>query len=87
MVAESQGGISKLAKQTGIDIQILSKVFSCEDVPRMDILATIFTVLGCRLSIEPLGAEGCSAENVGVDASVAPVEGVKPDIALATDNK
>ena len=83
---ESQGGIAELAKKTGMDEEMLSKTLSGEKAPRIDILANILTALGCRLSIEPLKAEGCSVESSG-DVSVAPLERVKHEMALATNNK
>jgi hypothetical protein len=50
-------------------------------------LVTILTALGCRLSIEPLKNEDFRSARVGVDTRVAPSEGIKPDMAFATDNK
>ena len=84
---ESQGGVAEVAKRTGMDPQTLSKILSSEETLHLDTLATILKALGCRLSIEPLKAEGCGVEHSGVDTSVAPIEGTKPEMALATDNK
>ena len=86
-VIDAQGGISELAKQTGIDPQTLLEVLSCEAAPRVDMLVTILIALGCRLSIEPLENENFRSAGIGVDTQVAPPEPVKPDPALATDNK
>ena len=86
-VIDAQGGISELAKRTGMDPQTLLEVLSCEAAPRVDMLVTILTALGCRLSIEPLENEDFRSARVGVDTRVAPSEGIKPNIALATDNK
>ena len=86
-VIDAQGGISELAKQTGIDPQTLLEVLSCEAAPRVDMLVTILIALGCRLSIEPLANENFRSACIGVDTQVAPPESVKPDPALATDNK
>ena len=86
-VIESQGGIAEVAKRTGMDPQTLTKVLSSEDAPRVDTLRTILTALGCRLSIEPLKTEACSAARAGVEASVTPTEVTKPEMALATGNK
>ena len=86
-VIESQGGIAEIAKRASMDPQTLTEVLSSEDAPRVDTLTTILTALGCRLAIEPLKAEGCGAEHSGVDASVPPIEGTKPEMVLATDNK
>ena len=56
-VIESQGGVAEVAKRTGMDPQTLTKMLSNGDAPRIDTLRTIFTALGCRLSIEPLTEE------------------------------
>ena len=59
---ESQGGVAELAKKTGIDEELLSKTLSCEEAPRIDVLADILTALGCRLAIEPLKEVGISTD-------------------------
>ena len=51
---EAQSGISKFAEHTHTELQVLLKELSSEKAPRIDILRTILTALGCRLSIEPL---------------------------------
>ena len=86
-VIDAQGGISELAKRTGMDTQMFLEVLSCESAPRVDMLVTILTALGCRLSIEPLENENFRSARIGVDTRVAPPEPVKPDPALVTDNK
>ena len=86
-VIESQGGIAEVAKRTAMPPETLSKILSSNEAPYLDTFATILKALGCRLSIEPLKAGGCGAEPAGVDASVAPIEGIKPGMALASDNK
>ena len=86
-VIESQGGVAEVAKRASMDPQTLTEMLSSEDAPRVDTLTTILTALGCQLSIEPLKAEACGVEHSGVDTSVAPIEGTKPEMALATDNK
>lgn len=86
-VIDAQGGISKLAEKTGIDLQTLLEMLSCELTPRVDMLVTILTALGCRLSIEHLESADCRSARVGVDTRAAVPEGIKPDMALATDNK
>ena len=86
-VIDAQSGISELAKRTGMDPQTLLEVLSCEAAPRVDMLVTILTALGCRLSIEPLENEDFRSARVGVDTRVALSEGIKPNMALATDNK
>ncbi|MDE0016524.1 MAG: hypothetical protein OXU51_10070 [Candidatus Poribacteria bacterium] len=53
-VVESQGGISVLAKKTGIASEALSDILSSNEAPRIDTLVTILNALGSRLSIEPI---------------------------------
>ena len=53
-VIESQGGISVLAKKTGIAPESLSDILSSDEAPRIDTLSTILNALGCRLLIEPI---------------------------------
>ena len=84
---ESQGGTAEVAKRTTIAPETLSKILSSDEAPRIDTLVTILTALGCRLSIEPLKAEDCSAARADVDASVAPIKSTKAEITLARDNE
>lgn len=86
-VIDAQGGVSKLAKQAGMDSQTLLEVLSCEAAPRLDMLVTILTALGYGLSIEHLESEDFHTQCVGVETRVAPSEGIKPNMVLATDNK
>ena len=86
-VVEAQGGVAEVTKRTGMDPETLSKILSSEETLHLDTFATILKALGCRLSIEPLKSEDCGVEHSGVDTSVAPIEGTKPEMALATDNK
>ena len=53
-VVESQGGISVLAKKTGIAPEFLSDILSSDEAPRLDTLSTILNALGCQLLIEPI---------------------------------
>ena len=53
-VIESQGGISTLAKRTGIASEYLSDLLSSDEAPRIDTLGVILNALGCRLLIEPI---------------------------------
>lgn len=87
IVIDAQGGIPELAKQTEMDPQTLSEVLSYEKSPRVDLLITVLTVLGCRLSIEPLENNDFCSTSVGIDTRIAPPEGSKSDIALAIDNE
>ena len=84
---ESQGDIAELSEKTSVDREFLSKMLSSEEAPRLDMLVTILTALGCKLSIKPLRAEGFRGEKDDVDAVLATSEGIKPDIVFARDNK
>ena len=53
-VIESQGGISILAKKTGIAPEALSDILSSDEALRIDTLVPILNVLGGHLSIEPI---------------------------------
>lgn len=53
-VVEAQGGVSELAKQIGIDPQILSKMISNEEIPLIDALGSVLRALGYQLSIQPI---------------------------------
>ena len=61
---ESQGGVKQLEKETGIKAQTFLEVLSNGEAPRVDMLATILTALGCQLSIEPLKTEECSPPHI-----------------------
>jgi DNA-binding phage protein len=81
-VIESQDGIAAIAKRTSIDPQALLEMLSSEEIPHIDMLSTLFTALGCRLSIKPL-------QNViprtDKDYSVAPKENVEMNVEVATE--
>ena len=53
-VVESQGGISVLAKKTGIAPESLSDILFSDEAPRIDTLVLILNALGSRLSVEPI---------------------------------
>lgn len=86
-VVEAQGGVAAIAKRAAMSPETLSKILSSEEAPHLDTFATILKALGCRLSIEPLKAEGCDADRVDVDTSAAPIEGITSEMVLSTDNK
>ena len=84
---ESQGGVTELSKKTGMNREVFSKVLSSEEPPRLDMLVTILSALGGKLSIKPLGAESLHGEQKDVDAVLTTSEGIKSDIVFARDNK
>ena len=81
-VIEAQGGITGLAKQTGIEPEVLSEMLSSEKAPRLDTLNTILQGLGCRLSIQPLKDTNSSADK---NYSVAPRESADPHLEATTE--
>ena len=80
-VIESQDGIAAIAKRASIDPQTLLDMLLSEEIPHIDMLSTLFTTLGCRLSIEPLQDVSLKA---GKDYSVAQRESVEMNVKVAT---
>ena len=68
-VVESQGGVSVLAKKTGITPESLSDILSSDEAPRIDTLGTILKALDCRLLIEPIAGTGHCFEPKCEDAT------------------
>ena len=56
-VAEAQGGIGKLAKETHFDSQNLYKALASEGNPRLETVGAILHELGFRLSVRPIEAK------------------------------
>ena len=86
-VVKAQGGIEEVAKRTAIAPETLSKILASNEAPYLDTFATILKALGCRLSIELIEAEDCGAVRAGVDTSVSPIEDIKSEMVLSSDNK
>ncbi|MXV83467.1 hypothetical protein F4X88_18910 [Candidatus Poribacteria bacterium] len=61
-VVEAQGGTAKIAKQTGIAPEALSKFLCSQDPLQLGTLSAILKALGWRLSIQPLTIEDHSAD-------------------------
>ena len=80
-VIESQDGIAAIAKRTSIDPQALLEMLSSEEIPHIDMLRSLFTTLGCRLSIEPLQDVNLRASK---DYSVAQKESADMNLKVAT---
>ena len=53
-VAESRGGISKLAKETQLNRQNLYRIFSNKISPRFDTLSKILRALGITISFKTI---------------------------------
>lgn len=51
-----------MAKQTGMDPEMLSKVLSNEDTPLIDALGIVLKALGYQLSIAPVENENSNLE-------------------------
>lgn len=81
-VVESQDGIAALAKRTCIEPKVLLEMLSGEEMPRIDMLNSIFAALGCRLSIQPLKDTNSSADK---NYSVAPRESADPHLEATTE--
>lgn len=79
-VIESQDGIAAIAKRVSIDPQALLDMLSSEEIPHIDMLRTLLTTLGCRLSIEPLQDVSLRA---GKDCSAVPRESVEMNVKVA----
>jgi DNA-binding phage protein len=82
-VVESQDGIAALAKRTCTEPQALLDMLSGKEMPRIDMLSTLLTTFGCRLSIEPLKNVSSSADK---NYSVAPRESADPNLDTATES-
>ncbi len=87
-VVESQGGVSTLAKKTGIAPESLSDILSSNEAPRIDTLSTILNALGCRLLIRPVADTDSCVEskredetdvNTTVEKSIAQV--IEPPVS------
>ena len=53
-IAKAKGGMTHLAKETGLNRESLYKALSQNGNPRYETLTTIIKAMGFRLSIEPL---------------------------------
>ena len=79
-IVEAQGGVSKLAKQTDMDPEMLSKLLSNEDTPLIDALGIVLKALGYQLSIAPL-----ENENPNLQIGIEGIDGQNTS-AYATEN-
>lgn len=82
-VVESQDGIAALAKRTCIEPQALLEILSGEEMPHIDMLSSVLTALGCRLSIKRLKDADSSADK---DYSVALRESADPHLEVSTES-
>ena len=84
-VVEAHGGVSVFAEQIGLEQETLLELLSSDAAPRIDTLNTIFSALGCRLSIKP--RENASPMDGVKDADypLAPQESVKSGLGITTD--
>lgn len=79
-IVESQGGISGIAKKTGIAPEALSNILTSDEAPRVDTLITILNALGCQLSIDPIADTDHRLKpkrEAGTDVNTAVEKGVE----------
>lgn len=86
-VVESQGGIAALAKRTCIEPKVLLEMLSGEEMPRIDMLNSIFVELGCRLSIQPLKTTEPKDELAASETSIVPSEVSTANLEVSTENQ
>ena len=84
-VVEARGGVSEVAKQAGIEVQCLSNMLTSEETPRLDILITVLSALGCRLSIRPLETENKRVKHSGVETTTASLKRARPTFEDTTE--
>ena len=82
-VVESQNGIAALAKRTCTQPKALLEMLSGEEMPRIDMLSSVLTALGGRLSIKPLKDANSNADQ---DYSVTPRENADPNLEATTES-
>lgn len=85
-VIESQGGLAALAKRTHTEPQALLEMLSGEEMPCIDMLSSVLTVLGCRLSIEPLKDADSSLHRADKNYPVAQTESAEPNLEVTTES-
>ena len=68
-VIESRGGISKFAKQVGIQPKSLSEILTSDAVPQINLLIPILNTLGCQLSIQPWDSSDANCEVTAIPAN------------------
>ena len=86
-VIESQGGIAEVAKQDGIKTQCLSDMLASDEAPRLDMLITILTALGCRLLIQPLEPIEPNAELAAAETSIVASEISTPSSEVSVEKR
>ncbi|RKU38450.1 hypothetical protein C6496_06470 [Candidatus Poribacteria bacterium] len=86
-VIEAQGGIAEVAKQTGIKAQCLSDMLASDEAPRLDMLITILTALGCRLLIQPLEPIEPNAELAAAETSIVASEISTPGSGVSVEKR
>ena len=86
-VVEARGGIAEVAKQAGIEVQLLSDMLASDEAPRLDTLSTILRALGCRLSLQPLEDANCNVEHAAEDHVIPRRESEMTRLELATERR
>ena len=85
-VVNSQGGVSELAKQTGISRRTLLEMLSGDALPRIDILVSVLNALGCQISIQSIEGTNPGPELASEDSSTVSIEAANPGLELPTKN-
>lgn len=86
-VVEARGGVAEVAKQAGIKAQCLSDMLANDETPRLDMLITILTVLGCRLLIRPLEPIEPNAELAAAETSRVTSEISSPSFEVSGEKR
>lgn len=86
-VVEARGGIAEVAKQAGIKAQRLSDMLASDEAPLLDMLITILTALGCRLSIQPLEPIEPNAELSAAETSIVPSGVSTPSAEVSVEKR
>ena len=86
-VIEARGGIAEVAKQTGIEAQLLSDILASDEAPRIDIFNIILRGLGCQMSIQPLKSPDSSGEHTVKKAVILPRKSEKVRLEHATESR
>ena len=85
-IIEALGGVTKIAKQTDTEPEVLFEVLSSDDVPCIDTLNIIANALECRLSIEPIAAASPNSEVKDKDHPIAQRGSTRERLSVATDS-
>lgn len=66
-LAQAYGGMTRLAKEAGVERQSLYRALSPEGNPTLNTLIAVMQAVGMRLSAEPIGDESNGDESNRID--------------------